>query len=98
MSVLLVFTALKNTLINVGAHTFSLLLESIPGVSHFENCFDVVLKHNLTGVAYGCTVKTEIVQVYSCADGNAANTHSIVGIVWLVHFSPNQVGQWLWDS
>lgn len=42
--------------------------------------------------------KTYVVPGYYAADGNAANTGSDSGNVWLVHFCPDAPGSWKWAA
>lgn len=52
--------------------------------------FDVTFTHEETNTVF-------IIPGYFAADGDAANTGATSGNVWLVHFSPNLVGTWLWS-
>lgn len=42
--------------------------------------------------------KRYVVPGYYAADGDAANTGAAAGNVWLVHFAPDEVGQWNWQA
>jgi hypothetical protein len=42
--------------------------------------------------------KSYLVPGYYACDGNAANTGAINGPIWLVHFSPDEVGTWTWQA
>lgn len=50
---------------------------------------DVTFSHSATSKSY-------VVPGYYAADGNAANTGATSGDVWLVHFSPDEIGTWTW--
>lgn len=38
-----------------------------------------------------------IVPGYYAADGNAANTSAEAGNIWKVHFTPDQIGEWMYE-
>lgn len=42
--------------------------------------------------------KAYLVPGYYAADGNAANSGADSGSVWLVHFTPDEVGSWEWEA
>lgn len=52
---------------------------------------DVTFTHQQTGKVYK-------VPGYYAADGNAANTGTTAGNVWLVHFAPDEIGAWDWEA
>lgn len=48
---------------------------------------DVFFTHKISGKSYS-------VPGYYAANGNAANTQATAGFVWLVHFCPDEIGDW----
>ena len=47
---------------------------------------------------HGASSKSYMVPGYYAADGTAANSGAESGSVWLVHFTPDEVGTWEWEA
>lgn len=52
---------------------------------------DVTFTHAATG-------KAHVVPGYYACDGNAANSGAVGGLVWLVHFRPDEIGNWTYAA
>jgi len=69
---------------------------TVPGIHRAPTPFadyrlDVTFFHEESRATY-------VVPGYYAADGNAANTHSVSGTVWIVHFLPEKTGRYTWEA
>jgi hypothetical protein len=78
-------------------HKITLEFEG-PEVSETDDYNPFVNYKLTTTFTHQNTKKTYTVPGYFAADGNAAETSATSGNKWRVHFSPEEIGQWQWQT